>query len=229
MAGNARSYPVGTILRGADGRLYRVVPRSARSQRIRLDFFARQPRTEARATAYMNCPDGTCRRTTRSRTVLNHIPIARTSRQRAASRTYALPHADAIQRAINNGAGRSAGKGMCARAVWRILYDAGLVRGNRAQSGADAKWMGPILRSQGFIRDNNVCNRPGVVRIYDGNRSGRRFRKPMTGDRVGHIEILGTDNQYHSFMSSPETITQSMQRRFGYGSRRPLMECWYKP
>lgn len=140
-----------------------------------------------------------------------------------------LPHAARIQAAINSGAGLSAPWGYCGRAVWRILLRAGLVRGSWNSAGADAKYMGPILRRNGFVNDRSACNRPGVVRIYDGNRSGVHFRNRMAGDRVGHIEVLGTDRRFHHFISSNENISQNMQRRFGYASRRPLMQCWYKP
>jgi hypothetical protein len=143
----------------------------------------------------------------------------------------ALPHARAIQSAINSGSGRSAGSGMCGRAVWRILWRAGLVHhGNPYSSGvANAKDFGPRLRGEGFVLDMNACNKPGVVRIYSGNRSGHTFRNHMTGDTAGHIEIIGLDHMYHSFFDSSRSISQSMQARFGYASRRPLQSCWYKP
>lgn len=140
-----------------------------------------------------------------------------------------LPHAAAIQRAIDNGHGRSAGRYMCARGVWRILHAAGLVKGGYRTAGADAKYMGPILRRNGFVMDMNVCSRPGAVRIYDGNRSGHRFMSRSKGDKVGHIEIVGTDGMFHHYLDSYESIDVSMKRRFGYASRRPLMQCWYKP
>lgn len=138
-----------------------------------------------------------------------------------------LPYATAIQRAIRWG--YTAGRAMCGRAVWRILIKAGLVRGNWYASGANAIDMGPVLRRQGFIRDDSACNRPGVVRIYNGNRSGHRFRNPMTGDWAGHIEILGLDRRYHHFLSSNESISEKMRARYGYASRRPLQSCWIKP
>lgn len=138
-----------------------------------------------------------------------------------------LPYAAAIQKAIRWG--YTAGKAMCGRGVWRILIKAGLVRGNWNASGANAINMGPVLKRQGFIRDDSACNRPGVVRIYNGNRSGRRFRNRMAGDWAGHIEIFGLDRQYHSFFTSPWSISENMRRRYGYASRRPLQSCWIKP
>jgi hypothetical protein len=138
-----------------------------------------------------------------------------------------LPYATAIQRAIRWG--YTAPRFYCARAVWRILIKAGLVRGSWNSSGADAKDMGRVLKRQGFVRDDSACNRPGVVRIYNGNQSGHQFRNPMVGDRAGHMEILGLDGKYHHFLSSPWSISESMRRRYGYASRRPLQSCWIKP
>lgn len=195
-----------------------------------------------------SCPDGRCgpgyaaRRSSLPRRVRNHRRItmpAPVQRSRApspprlaavtAAKTGAwLPHAAQIQAAIDAGHGRSAGGGMCARGVWRILHAAGLVKGGYRTAGADAKYMGSILKRNGFVKDMSVCSRPGAVRIYDGNRSGHRGTG-SAGDRVGHIEVVGTDRMFHHFLDSYQSMDQSMKRRFGTSAVRPLMQCWYKP
>jgi hypothetical protein len=109
------------------------------------------------------------------------------------------------------------------------LIKAGLARGSWWHSGADAKNMGRILARNGFIKDMSTCNRPGVVRIYGGNHSGHRFRNRLLGDRLGHIEILGTDYKYYSYFMNDRPINESMKYKYGYESRRPLIGCWYHP
>jgi len=208
-------------------------------------------RDDGFAEAYAGCPDGTCRPgygarrsalpRRAARTARLHVP-APVERRRivraqtpprivqvpAAKTGEWLPHAAEIQRAINAGHGRSAGGGMCARGVWRILYAAKLVKGSYRTSGADAKYMGRVLQKNGFVMDMKVCMRPGAVRIYDGNRS-RRHGTGSAGDRVGHIEVVGTDHMFHHFLDSYRSMDQAMLAKKGTTLVRPLMQCWYKP
>jgi|GEM_PF-6506028 len=188
---------------------------------------------DAKIAATVNQPCLTCQ----AQQKLERIPIprARPSQRIAAQQAKratpsgdALPHAEEIQENLKYGPG--AGKNMCGRAVFRILCKAGLVKGNcNGVSGVNnAKDFGPqLLAKNGFVKDMSVCNRPGVVRVYNGDQTG--LFHSMAGDTAGHIEIFGLDRQYHSFYSSPRSITQSMQDRYGYGQRRPLQSCWYHP
>jgi hypothetical protein len=171
------------------------------------------------------CPDGSCGS--------QKIPMDKVAGMSPSSVDNGkgpLPHAEAIQASIKYGL--SVPRNLCGRAVFKILCHAGLVKGNcNGRSGVnDAKNFGPLLLAKnGWVKDNHVCNRPGVVRIYNGNQSGNRFRNFMQGDISGHIEIFGLDHQYHSFFTSPRSMDQSMDIRYGTSLRRPLQSCWYHP
>ena len=111
----------------------------------------------------------------------------------------------------------------CAEAVRNILVGAGLLP--RSAGGGDAKYFARVLKQNGFHNDPSACNRPGVVRVYDGvysegqiegfcsSNPGNPWCAPgrdrqtalchnngeSVGDCVGHTEIYGTDGYYHSF------------------------------
>lgn len=118
------------------------------------------------------------------------------------------------------GIGRSNAGPVCYRSVKRIIAHAlqknlGCVRG--VLSGGSAVNAMNDLPRAGFRNDMSSCNSPGVLRVYSGVRGGGRR---LAGDTHGHIEVLGSDGNFHSFYTSPEPIDRTMP------GRRILQGCF---
>ena len=76
------------------------------------------------------------------------------------------------------------------------------------------------LERMGFRRDMNMCNTPGVVRVYYGYKN--RNSNYSGGDRYGHIEFLGTDRYWHAGVASSQPIDHPQKA----GNRRILKACY---
>lgn len=139
-----------------------------------------------------------------------------------------LPYADKLQKNIFYG--KQVRSGMCGRAVARILRASDLLPGSPGATSQPGGFNGEdayefLRRSPyNFRHDPNACNRPGVVLVYGrskpgaGKRPGQRGY--LAGDRYGHVEILGTDGQYHFYTDNSAPINEILGN-----NRRPLQYC----
>lgn len=122
------------------------------------------------------------------------------------------------------GKGRAAGTNKCWRAVHNMLKAAGLVTHSLTQNSAKNAYSD--LAKDGFYHDRNACNRPGVVRVYSPGPTPAQLKaqgiRSTAGDTHGHIEILGTDGNYHHFTSSSRPLSEIMP------GRRILTHCLIK-
>ena len=135
-----------------------------------------------------------------------------------------LPYADRLQKNISYG--RGVGKSMCGRAVARILRASDLLPGGAGPLSTPGGFNGEdaygYLKARGFYDDKSACKRPGVVLVYAQAKSGfaGAGRKYLAGDVYGHVEILGTDGNYHYYTSSSASIDAILG-----ANRRPLIHC----
>lgn len=186
---------------------------------------------DQKTEAGLRCPNGTCGHKSSHKKKLNKIG------SKAGPKT---DYASKLQRAINRGVGRRAGKNKCYRAVKKILLSAGLVKSYLPSVAAyNAR---RDLAKAGFHNDMKACQRPGVIRVYKGAASqflgqknavskARNYMKKkwhvrfIAGDLYGHVEIYGTDHKYHSFYDSDTPVTK---HAIGKNNRRVLVGCFVK-
>ena len=149
-----------------------------------------------------------------------------------------------LAEAATCGAGFGVGNGMCYRGVKQIIaaglgLDLGCTR--NILSGGDAiDSMGQLpnlgFKNQGV--NSPVCDQPGTVRVYRGIASkmsssaaeklvwsefGRHHNQ---GDISGHIEVVGTDHGYYSFLRAYRPITANNNSHNGMKQRRTLAGCF---
>lgn len=123
------------------------------------------------------------------------------------------------------GVGRSNEGPVCYRSVKKIIAhalgkDLQCVRG--IVHGVSAYMASTVLIQAGFYNDQSKCTTPGAIRVYRGNPMARGGRLPTAGDTHGHIEVVGTDRQYHHFTSSALPI----DHQYMMGARRILTGCF---
>lgn len=127
-----------------------------------------------------------------------------------------------LAHAASSGAGHLSKKGsLCYRSVKQIVAaalgkDLGCIRG--LLSSVAAKNAGRDLERIGFHNDSSQCKTQGAIRVYKGVpfKGARR----LAGDIYGHVEVVGDDNNYHSFYSSSMSMDDSMP------GRRILTGCY---
>jgi hypothetical protein len=200
-----------------------------------------KPKSKSAATEAGLCPykDHRCTHAANKAKPRGHLDTTKIAGL-GKSHGHALPYAAKVQRSLSVGRKYAHVYGwtkrhgkkvrtrryLCWRAVWEILKKAGLVHGDLTQRSAENAYkdLGP----QGFHNDMSACNSPGVVRVYKGNR---RY-KGMSGDTNGHIEIVGTDGRFHSYMTQPYDIEKYFEKRGlvsrSKGPRRILTMCLVK-
>lgn len=117
------------------------------------------------------------------------------------------------------GAGRLYDGAYCYRAVKKIIAHAlqknlncvrNALPGGSAMYDRAASDAPRDLTRAGFRNDMSACNTPGVIRVYRGVRGGGRALK---GDIHGHIEVLGSDGNFHHFTSSAQSIDKRLPGR----------------
>ncbi len=147
--------------------------------------------------------------------------------------TGALSYAADLTACASFGRRRAGGANYCARGVRHALACLARRQGRQVDNyylhcGGSAYnyWGEGCLERRGFVnminRDRNMCNRPGVVRVYWGGN--HRQRGHSGGDYHGHIEFLGTDGMWHAGASSSLPIDQRLGR-----NRRRLKACYVLP
>ena len=150
--------------------------------------------------------------------------------------------ADAIAEAATCGAGNGAGRNMCYRGVKAIIA-AGLGLDlectRKILSGGDAIDAMGQLPQLGFKNagpSSPACQQPGTVLVYRGIASkmssgaaqkltrARFGANHMQGDISGHIEVVGKDRGYYSFLKAYEPMYKN--RRNHMNERRILEGCF---
>lgn len=134
------------------------------------------------------------------------------------------PMMQAIADSAASGVGRDSSGYRCFRSVKKIIADGlgkslsctrGLIYGGAAKDALTS------LPQAGFVDDRSKCHTPGVILVYKGRRVWPYRRIP--GDTAGHIEVLGSDGEYHSFYSDPLPIDATIG---GGKDRRILSGCF---
>ena len=133
---------------------------------------------------------------------------------------------------------------MCYRGVKQIIaaglgIDLNCARGIMSGGNAiDAMNELPNLGFENLGPTSPVCDQPGVVRVYRGVASkmsqsaaeklvwsefGRHHNQ---GDISGHIEVVGSDHGYYSFLRAYRPITANNNSHNGMKQRRTLAGCF---
>lgn len=133
------------------------------------------------------------------------------------------PMMQSIAESAARGVGRDNSGPVCYRSVKKIIADGlgrnlncvrGIVYGGEAVDAAK------VLPKAGFRDDRSKCNAKGVIRVYKGYLTGTGKKGKLAGDTAGHIEVLGSDGNFHSFYENPTPIDHDMK------GRRILIGCF---